>query len=167
MKNALLALLFSSIAFGLQSCQQDASNTTATHTADAEYTSFGEQITPDGAITQAEMLEKYNTIQPGDTLQLKFVSEVTEVCQAKGCWMKLKLDPETTATVKFKDYDFFVPKNAAGSEAIVQGKAFRTVQSVEERKHLAADAGKSAEEIAAITEPRNTLNFEAEGVLLR
>jgi hypothetical protein len=37
---------------------------------------------------------------------------------------------------------------------------------VEELKHLAEDAGKSKEEIEAITEPKEELKFLATGVLL-
>lgn len=158
-------VLICSVAI-LQSCQQQPETNTV-FASDTEYKSFGKEITPEGAISQSEMLAKYQSLQPGDTIQVKFTSEVKEVCQAKGCWMSLALDPETSARVKFKDYEFFVPKNASGAEAIVEGKAFRTTQTIEEQKHLALDAGRTQEEIDAITEPKNTLNFEAEGVLLR
>ena len=51
-------------------------------------------------------------------------------------------------------------------EVIVNGKAYVTEVSVEEQRHYLEDAGKSAEEIAAITEPKKTYSFEADGVLL-
>ena len=69
--------------------------------------------------------------------------------------------------VKFKDYGFFMPKNIAGKEVIIDGKAYVSELSVEEQRHYAEDAGKSEEEIAAITEPKRTYSFEANGVLLK
>ena len=59
-----------------------------------------------------------------------------------------------------------MPLNAEG-EVIINGKAFVTETSVEELRHYAEDAGKSAEDIAAITEAEKTFAFEANGVLLK
>jgi hypothetical protein len=69
--------------------------------------------------------------------------------------------------VKFKDYGFFMPKDIAGKEVIVNGKAFIEAMSVDEQRHYAEDGGESAEAIAAITEQKKTLRFEADGVLLK
>ena len=80
--------------------------------------------------------------------------------------MKLKLENDEQVMVKFKDYGFFMPKNIAGKEVIVNGKAYVTEVSVEEQRHYAEDAGMSSEEIAMITEPKKTYSFEADGVLL-
>lgn len=132
-----------------------------------EYASFGKEINADGAISQQEMMAKFNELQVGDTATIKFASKVNSVCQAKGCWMKLALDQETETMVKFKDYDFFVPKDIAESDAIVEGKAYKEEMTVEDQQHYAKDAGKSEEEIAAITEPKMVYNFEAEGVLIK
>ena len=68
--------------------------------------------------------------------------------------------------IRFKDYSFFVPKNAAGQKAIVQGNLSKTVTSVDELKHYAQDEGKSQEEIDAITEPVVELKLMAEGVII-
>lgn len=38
--------------------------------------------------------------------------------------------------------------------------------SIEDQRHYAEDGGKSKEEIAAITEVKRTLAFEADGVLI-
>lgn len=81
--------------------------------------------------------------------------------------MKMQLAGDDTSFVKFKDYGFFVPLNADDSEAIVSGKAFVDVVSVEELKHYAKDAGKSAAEIAKITKPEITYSFLASGVYIK
>lgn len=81
--------------------------------------------------------------------------------------MKMELADKQTAFVKFQDYEFFVPLNADGSNAIVNGKAFVDVVSVDELKHYAKDAGKSKEEINKITKPEITYAFTATGVYIK
>ena len=129
------------------------------------YRYFGEKITDTKVLTHEEMYEKYKNLKPGDTVNVKFAAEVKSVCQSKGCWMQVDMGEEE-AMVKFKDYGFFMPTDIAGEEVVVRGKAFIDEMSVEDQRHFAEDAGKSAEEIAAITEPKRTLSFTADGVLL-
>ncbi len=131
------------------------------------YAKFGESITADGAITKEELLTKYKTMKPTDTLQVKVSSKITEVCQKKGCWMNLDLGKGKSAFVKFKDYGFFVPKNAAESEAIVSGKAFVEVTSIDDLKEYAKDAGKSKVAIDSIVAPETNYSFLADGVLIK
>jgi len=134
--------------------------------ADVAYASFGEKITDEEVLTKDEIIEKYKNLKEGDTAFVKFTSKVNEVCQSKGCWMKLDLD-ENEAMVRFKDYGFFMPKNIAERDVIVNGKAYVSEMSIEEQRHYAEDAGKTAEEIEAITEVKRTLSFEADGVLVK
>jgi len=95
------------------------------------------------------------------------VAKVDEVCQSKGCWMKLNLEDGNQVMVKFKDYGFFMPKDIAGKEVIINGIAFVDEMSVEDQRHYAEDAGKSEDEIQAIKSPKKTYSFEADGVLLK
>jgi len=69
--------------------------------------------------------------------------------------------------ITFRDYGFFVPKDASGKEVIIQGIAKKEVTSVEELRHYAEDAGESEEAIAAITEPEENIVFVADGVIIR
>lgn len=131
-----------------------------------DYASFGDKILADKALTKEEMLKKYKSLKPGDTLAVKFRSKINDVCQKKGCWMSLELPGGKESFVKFKDYAFFVPLNAADQEAIVSGKAFISETSVAQRKHYAKDGGASEEEIAKITEPKVEYKFMADGVLI-
>lgn len=101
---------------------------------------------------------------PTDTMVLTVQGTVNEVCQAKGCWMTIAGDDEVM--VKFKDYGFFMPKDISGQEVVMHGKAYYQTTPIDELRHYAEDAGKSAEEIAAITEPKRELHFLASGVLL-
>lgn len=134
----------------------------------ASYASFGEKIEADGAITAKSMAEKYEGMTVGDTVNYKVIAKVKEVCQKKGCWMVLDLeDDDKEVFVKFKDYGFFMPMNIAGKEVIINGQAFVSETPVEQLRHYAEDAGKSEEEIAAITEPEKRYSFVADGVLIK
>jgi len=126
---------------------------------------FGDVISETDALSKEEMAALFERMQPGDTIDVKFKSTVKEVCQSKGCWMKIDLGDKETM-VKFKDYGFFMPKNIAGEEVIIEGKAFIEEMSIDEQRHYAEDAKKSLEEIEKITQPKQTLSFEAKGVLL-
>lgn len=132
-----------------------------------EYTSIGEKITAEGVRSTSEMAKAYKMMNVGDTISAKMIGKVDEVCQSKGCWMKVDLEDGRQMMVKFKDYGFFMPKDIAGKEVILNGKAYVNKVPVDELQHYAEDAGKSAEEIAAITEPETTFSFEADGVLLK
>lgn len=81
--------------------------------------------------------------------------------------MTLDLPQEEDVMVKFKDYEFFVPKDIEEKEVIVKGKAFVAEVSVDEQRHYAEDNGQTAEEVAEITEPKRTLSFLADGVLIK
>ena len=131
------------------------------------YESFGEKIVADDAVSSKEMLEKYKTLKPGDTIDVKFESTIKEVCKKKGCWMSMELGDNQETFVKFKDYEFFVPKNADKSIAILSGKAFMDSVSVNQLRHYAKDGGKSEEEIAQITKPEVKYGFQANGVLIQ
>ncbi len=168
MKKLVVFFLFSFLFIACkEETKKDKNNkTTVEAQKDVAFASFGEKIHPDGTISKEQIIEKYKNLKPGDTVTVKFTTTVNSVCQAKGCWMRLDLG-DNEAMVKFKDYGFFMPKNIAGREVIVNGKAFVSEMSVEEQRHYAEDAGKSKEEVEAITAPKITYSFEADGVLVK
>lgn len=132
-----------------------------------EYASFGDKFKVSKIYTKEQMLKKYKTLKKGDTIRVQFQSNIKAVCKKKGCWMKMNLAGDDESFIKFKDYGFFVPLNADNSEAIVNGKAFVDVESVESLRHYAKDGGKSAAEIAKITKPEVTYSFLADGVYIK
>ncbi|WP_236937652.1 DUF4920 domain-containing protein [Flavobacterium coralii] len=131
-----------------------------------KYAAFGDKMIADNALTKEQMLKKYSSLKPGDTINVKFKSTIKNVCQKKGCWMTLDMPTGKESFVRFKDYGFFVPLNAGSREAVVNGKAFVSEISVAELKHYAKDEGKSQAEIDKITQPKLTYGFEANGVLI-
>ena len=165
MKEILKFLVIFSLVFS--ACKSEKKETEIKEEVKITYNSFGDKINDENALSSKEMLAKFNTMSVGDTLNVKFVSTIKEVCSKKGCWMKLPLDAETETMVRFKDYGFFMPLDADGEEVIVSGKAFVKETSVEELKHYAEDAGKTKEEIAKITAPKKEYAFEANGVLMK
>jgi hypothetical protein len=166
MKNVFVVLALV-LAVGLSACQQSrtaAASKAETAAMAAKGQQFGAAITPDGAITYDELLAK-NINEPTN---LKVKGRVSEVCQAKGCWMNIVSDKgsDNTMKVRFKDYGFFMPKDISGREVIMEGVASIQEVSVDELRHYAEDAGKSQDEINAITKPRRELSFLASGVIL-
>lgn len=131
------------------------------------YVKFGDSISADGAISKEELLTKYKSLKPTDTLEVKVLSKIVDVCQKKGCWMNIELGSDKSTFVKFKDYGFFVPKNAANSEVIIHGKAFVEVTSINDLKEYAKDAGKSKAAIDSIVAPETNYSFMADGVLIK
>lgn len=126
-----------------------------------------EELDDEGALSVAELPDELG--KGKDSMEVKLKGNVTEACPKKGCWMKLAEgeEKEDEVMVRFKDYSFFVPKNSAGSQAVLEGVAFRDTVGVDELKHYAKDAGKSEEEIAEIDEPEVRLAFEATQVALK
>ncbi len=128
------------------------------------YSYFGDTITDENA-QDIGQLATY--LGDKESVQLKVSGKIEEVCQKKGCWMTLSMAGEGPVRVTFKDYGFFVPKDASGKNVIIEGVAYRDTTTVEQLKHFAQDAGKSEEEIEKITQPEYALSFEASGVIIK
>lgn len=127
------------------------------------YLSYGSRFD----VSEVSTSEEFTNIMVGltDTIQVTMRGMVSDVCSKKGCWMTLPLSNGEELMVRFKDYGFFVPTDASG-EAIVNGLAYVSETSLADLRHYAEDAGASSTEIEAITEPKITYSFMADGVLL-
>ncbi|RIJ42112.1 DUF4920 domain-containing protein [Pontibacter oryzae] len=153
----------------LYSCQQNTASTesaAAETSAEALATTYGADFAPGEDIIAADQLLK--ALAGKDSVETTVQAVINESCQAKGCWMDVKLGNSETMKVTFKDYGFFLPvEDLTGREVIFRGTAKREMISVEDQRHFAKDAGKSEEEIALITEPREEFRFVADGVKLK
>ena len=125
--------------------------------------SFGEKI-EEGSIIENSKIQ--NLFLAKEKFNAKLKAKVTDVCQMKGCWMKLEIGDEKDIMVNFKDYSFFVPKNIIGKEVIVSGEAFKRNISVDELKHYARDRGEEESAISLIVEPKEIYSLTAKGVIL-
>ncbi|MEM1408940.1 MAG: DUF4920 domain-containing protein [Bacteroidota bacterium] len=126
---------------------------------------FGEKITEEGALSTVDLLTE---LEGSDSVNLKVESEILATCAMKGCWMNVALNDDEHMRVTFKDYGFFVPNaGVEGKKVIVEGYAKKVTTDVETLQHFAKDAGKSQEEIDAITEPKDEVTFIASGVIIK
>ncbi len=170
MKKIALIGIVVSLVLGLsimaQEKQNAVQNIQVAYNAD-DYKLFGAPFEMKKVLSEKQMLKKYKGLKKGDTLTVIFKSKINSVCKKKGCWMRLSLGNSEESFVRFQDYGFFVPLNADNAEAVVKGKAFVEVVSVDELKHYAKDGGKSKEEIAKIKKPEVTYAFTATGVYLK
>ena len=119
---------------------------------------FGENI-EEGSIIENSKVQNLFLVKEKFNTKLK--AKVIDVCQMKGCWMKLDIGNEKEIMVNFKDYSFFVPKNIIGKNVIVSGNI-----SIEELKHYARDRGESESAISLIVEPKEIYSLTAKGVVL-
>ena len=124
---------------------------------------YGSVIDLDGALGAEEMRGQ---LAEAGRSNLRFEGEILNTCPKKGCWMDV-VSGEDTVFVRFLDYGFFVPtEGAEGKRTVIEGEAFYDTLTVDMRRHYAEDAGASAEEISAITEPELKLAFMATGVMI-
>ena len=167
MKSLVLFLMFG-VLFVATSCDDEKKSNEETEKEEKiSYATFGDTITPENAISSEELYEKYKSLNEGDTVDVKFAGTIEKVCQTKGCWMTIALPEDEVSNIRFKDYGFFMPLNAAESEAVVNGRAFISVTSIETLKERAIESEMSEDEIAAIDEPDIMYSFEADGVLIK
>jgi hypothetical protein len=153
-----LFLAFSIMAFGLVTNAQPPEG----EAKPGEW--YGEKITADGAVPISDAVAKLNSGK--DEVDGKIKAKIVEVCEKKGCWLKLDLGDGQTATVKMKDYGFFLPLAAKGKTVVIDGEIKRKTTSVAELKHYAEDAKKSKEEIDAIKEPKTEVRILAKGIVV-
>lgn len=163
MKNYLILI---ALCVSIFACKEEKKTVVEEVPEEVTYKSFGKEIQSDDAIASKSMLAHYKDMKSGDSIPSKMTIKVKEVCQAKGCWMTADLGDGNEVMVKFKDYGFFMPKDIAGKDVIINGLAYVKEVPVDEQRHYAEDKGASKEEIEAITEPKRTFSFEADGALL-
>ena len=130
------------------------------------YTVYGNaKMTTEGVISGEELIKLLET---QDSALVKVEGVILEVCSKKSCWMDVNLGGEETLFVRFMDYGFFMPLDAAGTTAIIEGMAKIEMQTVRWLKHKAEDAGETQEAIDDITKPIIAYSIsEATGVILK
>jgi hypothetical protein len=163
MKNKFLTALL--MAGMLAACSSSENQQESQETESALWDVYGDStVVVDGAISAEDALA---LMADKDSVNTKIMATINECCQKKGCWMNVDAGDDKQIFVRFKDYAFFVPMNAAGQTMVMEGMLYTDTLSVDQRRHYAEDKGKSEEEIAAITEPEITYSFMAKGVLIK
>ncbi len=121
---------------------------------------FGEEFATDSAVVASVLISDLKTI--GEKENVVVEATVVEVCQEAGCWMKIAADGDTVRVRTGHAYE--LPKDIAGKKVYFAGSGYADTLSVEVQQHYATDAGKSKENIAAITAPKAAFTFDAKGV---
>jgi hypothetical protein len=127
----------SMVAPGVWADEQVTTNEKTVSSEPAEVIKRGNKIGKSPVVSLADIVEA-----PEKYENKKIILEGTikAVCQKKGCWMEMApADGETGVRVTFKDYGFFVPKDAAGLKVRAEGKIKLTELSKEDVKHLQED----------------------------
>ncbi|MBN8726261.1 MAG: DUF4920 domain-containing protein [Xanthomonadales bacterium] len=96
--------------------------------------SYGEAFADGPAVPVSEAIERFDAHAGAPRL---FSGRITEVCQAKGCWMMLEQDGET-ARVMFGNHALFLPKDTRGA-AVVHGVLERKELTPEQVEHFRED----------------------------
>ncbi|MFM7216551.1 MAG: DUF4920 domain-containing protein [Bacteroidota bacterium] len=125
---------------------------------------FGTSITSDSALSLELALADFDSIP---MRPCKVEGEITEVCQAEGCWFRVKDGSGRELLVRTSDHSFAVPRDIAGKRAIAAGVLKHDTTDVPTLKEFARQDGKSEAEIAAIQAPEIAVVLEAEGVIIR
>ena len=110
----------------------------------AGVTLHGEAFVDGPAVPVSEAIAAFDAHAGAPRL---FSGRITEVCQAKGCWMMLEHGGET-ARVMFGDHAFFLPRDTRGA-AVVHGVLERKELSAEQVEHFRKD-GASASPVSPV-----------------
>lgn len=124
-------------------------------------TDYGKTVKTKRVITVSEFVDAMDTATAWTGV---VTGKVKQVCKMEGCWLRLDDGSADGIMVKMKDHAFTVPKDIDGKTVYVLGTANKSVTSVKMLRHYAEDAGKSKEEIDAITQPKTEVKLEAIGV---
>ena len=124
--------------------------------------SYGKPFTLETAVIAINDVEAKMKEQK---LSGQITGKVVEVCQVKGCWIKIDKGNGETMLAKTGD-EFFMPKDIVGKTVALNAEASVKERSVKELKHYAEDAGKSKEEIEKIKEPKKELVLKLKGVMV-
>jgi hypothetical protein len=122
--------------------------------------SFGAALTLEEATPLASVLanaERY-TSEP-----VLIHGRLSDVCQRKGCWTVIQ-DEGAHVRVRFKDYGFFIPKDATGREAFVEGIVTIETLSEDEARHYESESRDGDPD--SVKGPQRQVGFMASGVRL-
>lgn len=120
-------------------------------------TVYGEAPTMNKSVSVAELLS-----DPGQFNQKEVLvsGTIAELCQEKGCWLSMENNGQTVM-VRFKDYGFFVPKDAGGKPVKIQG-----IFHAENLKHVCPD-GEHKEGGACKEHDSASFSMIASGVVIK
>jgi hypothetical protein len=103
---------------------------------------------PLGQSPRAELVEVLKAPAKFSDKSVLVEGNVRAACSRKGCWMELAQSADASAPgcrVTFKDYGFFVPTDAAGSQARVEARVETKLIKPSMVAHLEEEGAKFAQ----------------------
>ncbi len=80
---------------------------------------------------------------PIDGQAVRLEGRIEAVCRNKGCWLELK-QASASVHVTFEGYSFFVPKDSAGREVVLEGRVMLAKPKPDDLAHLEAEGAAQA-----------------------
>ncbi|MGE0479561.1 MAG: DUF4920 domain-containing protein [Phycisphaerae bacterium] len=129
----------------------------------AKHADFGEPLKlPDTASVSVGKVLANPGAYEGRPLRVS--GQVKEVCGEMGCWLTLA-DRDTNESIFVKFVcpieGRLIPLDAVGKQAVVEGSLKVTEIDEGEARHIAEEAGKSAEQIAKIVGPQKQYRIQS------
>jgi len=116
-------------------------------------------------LTHADRIVALEALDPATVGPVNVAGIVGQVGGEEYCWLNI-FSGSRTARVTFKDSSLRVPQVASGHRVVVVGFGQPVLVDVAYARLLAEQAGKTREEIAAITAPVQVYEIEATGVYI-
>jgi len=117
---------------------------------------FGATLSSDGSTLNVADVLRDPAPFLGKTIKTSGV--VARVCEKAGCWLELKPEAgEGGLRVPMAGHGFFIPQDAVGRPAIVEGELHAQALSPSHKQHLEGEGAKAV----------GPLSLDAKGVLVR
>jgi hypothetical protein len=106
-----------------------------------------------------------------DGKTVRLAGRIDAVCPKRGCWLTLR-QGKTLLRARFVESGectkgFFVPRDAAGHDVILEGTVHQEELSEEKARHYLKDGGASEAEINKIIGPQKALVIVCTGVAIK
>jgi uncharacterized protein DUF4920 len=121
--------------------------------ADSTVARFGKPLK---GLKPTPLSEVLASPKAGHTVRLEGKAET--VCKNKGCWVTVR-EGDASVHVTFEGYSFFIPKDSAGKQVVLEGKVKVKAPDPGEVAHLKGEG--------AGTAASSRVSVEAYGVELR
>src|SRR4051794_28511575 len=78
---------------------------------------LGADVTVENAVPVGRMVQSLQALDGEKKMDVKIQGEVVQVCEAEGCWLRMK-NGDGTIMVRMKDHKFFVPTLMKGKTIV-------------------------------------------------
>lgn len=165
LKLAIFLFILSSCDSHKDEIQHENTSITEESSKETKYIAlfFGEKFDTSGAVLPKEFK---NTFSYKDSTEIKVKAYVNKTCKKNGSWMVLNLEDGDEMRVSFKDYGFFVPKNADNYLAIVKGHIHLDSLAHKKMRQGSLESEPNQKNTDSTKQDKVKLGFEASGVML-